>query len=220
MARWVVHSLSTCNMTLRRWSGRLSISLIHGSNCITPVNNPTHTWTYTEATSPTKHMQIRTRALGEGTCMQISAHALAGSHHPTAHLYSPCCPVLSRLVVWKVEEGWICLLYLLSLSGSKPTGSNTTSLPLTCLSRAWLILPGTMESRRMRQWNCNPLQIWHQAGVTLEGMDSHGFDGWAWIWQKHYEIIRLLFKGSFETKTSRAGKFSEYFACKEVKTKA
>lgn len=114
----------------------------------------THTHTHT--------MQIQVHPLTGGhTCPYLHSLTLAYGHHPTAHPYSPGCPLSSRLVVWGAQAGGTCPLRLLSSSGSNPTGSNTTSLPLEGLSGAWLILLGTVEASGWEKGNCNPLQIRH-----------------------------------------------------------
>lgn len=86
--------------------------------------------------------------------------------------------------VWRAEAGWSCLLRSPSLSGSKPSGSKLTTLPLEGFGRPWLIPPGTVEAGGMEKGKLQPpqLHIRHKSAVRLlAGLSWRVMEWWRWV---------------------------------------
>lgn len=142
---------------IARWQVFKALHLSHTHTCA-------HTH-YLRATAITPSLQFITPLRHTHAHMQMQVDCCSPTYLHT-HTHTVIIPLLISIPLavrsspgWssrRVEAGCNCPLRLLSSSGSKPTGSNTTSLPLRCLSRPWLIPPGTVEG--WAEWRKGKLQ--------------------------------------------------------------
>lgn len=127
---------------------------------------------------PGDSLRLRLRCIAHAY-NHSGAHADASVASPLTYvlrvplLISASVPLAVRSslgrTVWRAQAGWSCLLRSPSLSGSKPSGSKLTTLPLEGLGQPWLIPPGTVEASGTEKGKLQPpqLHIRHKSAVRL-----------------------------------------------------
>lgn len=103
----------------------------------------------------TAHAHNHSRAHADASVASTVTHVL-----PVPPLFSASVPLAVRSspgrTVWRAEAGWNCPLRSPSLSGSKPSGSNLSTLPLEGIARLWLIPPGIVQASGTKKGKPHP----------------------------------------------------------------